>query len=200
MAKMFNDKEKKIIHDRLMEKGKEFFATYGLKKTSVEDLTRAVGIAKGSFYTFFPSKEELYFDILEMEEQVLKEDILHILEHSAPITRSAFKKLLLKSLVWIDDNPFFKRLYTENEYELLFRKLPPESLDTHKDRDLDVTLPLLQNWQKEGRLIPIDLNVMASVLRSFFLLTLHKKEIGESHYEQTIDLIADCLAGGLIRE
>jgi hypothetical protein len=49
MAKMFNDKEKCIIRDRLMEKGKEFSSMYGLKKTNVDDLTRAAGTAKGSF-------------------------------------------------------------------------------------------------------------------------------------------------------
>ena len=37
----------------------------GMKKTSVEQLTKAVGIAKGSFYKFYESKEVLFFAVLE---------------------------------------------------------------------------------------------------------------------------------------
>ena len=36
-----------------------------LKKTSVDQLTKAVGIAKGSFYKFYESKEILFFAVLE---------------------------------------------------------------------------------------------------------------------------------------
>lgn len=34
-------------------------------KTSVEQLTEAAGITKGSFYKFFPSKELLFFAVPE---------------------------------------------------------------------------------------------------------------------------------------
>ena len=36
-----------------------------MRKTSVEQLTEAVGISKGSFYKFFESKELLFFTVLE---------------------------------------------------------------------------------------------------------------------------------------
>ena len=39
--------------------------TLGMKKTSVDQLTKAVGIAKGSFYKFYESKEMLFFAVLE---------------------------------------------------------------------------------------------------------------------------------------
>ena len=36
-----------------------------MKKTSVDQLTKAVGIAKGSFYKFYESKEMLFFAVLD---------------------------------------------------------------------------------------------------------------------------------------
>ena len=36
-----------------------------MKKTSVDQLTKAVGIAKGSFYKFYESKEMAFFAVLE---------------------------------------------------------------------------------------------------------------------------------------
>ncbi|MEV1174059.1 helix-turn-helix domain-containing protein [Nonomuraea sp. NPDC049784] len=42
----------------------QLFATQGLKKTSLDELVAAPGIAKGSFYAFFDSKEELYKEVM----------------------------------------------------------------------------------------------------------------------------------------
>ncbi|NIR71626.1 MAG: TetR family transcriptional regulator [Aliifodinibius sp.] len=69
MPKIFSEEERKTILETLVEKGKELFTLHGLKKTNVEDFTQAAGIAKGTFYAFFASKEDLCFAILEREEQ-----------------------------------------------------------------------------------------------------------------------------------
>ncbi|MGB9202198.1 TetR/AcrR family transcriptional regulator, partial [Methanobacterium sp.] len=68
MPKTFTDKEKEIIRKTLISQGKILFSKYGLKKTSITELTNIAGIAQGTFYNFFESKEELYFEILEQEE------------------------------------------------------------------------------------------------------------------------------------
>ena len=67
--KAFTDKEKQFVTEALMQKGKERFAAFGIKKTTVEDLTQSVNIAKGSFYLFFDSKEDLYFRNLMQEKR-----------------------------------------------------------------------------------------------------------------------------------
>ena len=64
MPKGFSDREKTLIRAQLLSKGRELFATQGIKKANVEDLTRAANISKGAFYLFFNSKEELFFEIL----------------------------------------------------------------------------------------------------------------------------------------
>jgi AcrR family transcriptional regulator len=37
----------------LLRQGSTFLTTYGIRKTNVEDLTRAAGISKGAFYLFY---------------------------------------------------------------------------------------------------------------------------------------------------
>lgn len=59
MAKAFTEEEKKEIREKLLEAGLRLFKEKGLKKVSVRELTEAVSIAQGGFYTFFESKEEL---------------------------------------------------------------------------------------------------------------------------------------------
>ena len=60
MPKAFSEEEKARIRERLLEAGRKRFTRYGLKKTTIEELAGAARIAKGSFYLFFDSKEELY--------------------------------------------------------------------------------------------------------------------------------------------
>ena len=82
MSRSFSDQEKNMIRTVLLEKGRELFARHGLKKTAVGELTAAAGIAQGSFYVFFNSKEELYFEILEMEEAKLSHTHSHPHSHT----------------------------------------------------------------------------------------------------------------------
>lgn len=66
--------------------------------------------------------------------------------------------------------------------ETILRKLPLEKMEAHINKDSAVLLPLIRKWQNEGILCNKDPEVIASVIRTLFLLPLHKKEIGESVY------------------
>ena len=46
MARGFTEREKEIIRNDLINTGRELFGTFGLKKTSIEDLTKVVGLHK----------------------------------------------------------------------------------------------------------------------------------------------------------
>ena len=55
----FTEVERSRIREELLEVGRELFTTRGLRKTSMDDLTRQVGIATSSFYACLESKEAL---------------------------------------------------------------------------------------------------------------------------------------------
>ena len=57
----FTDYETEQLRKALLKETRRCAVTLGMKKTSVEQLTKAVGIAKGSFYKFYESKEMLFF-------------------------------------------------------------------------------------------------------------------------------------------
>ena len=199
MVKGFDEKQRDYIYNRLMEVGKELFGRYGLKKTSIADLTKEVGIAQGTFYNFFSSKEELFFEILEKEEEKLKEGVIKDIL-SKPLTRQNFSIFLKESFDAVDKNPIFKWLYFDNEYELLIRKLPKEKVETHIKRDSENLLPLIQYWQEQGVMVKEKPEIIAAVIRSIFIFTLHKKEIGEEIFSDTISCMMDLISKGLIRE
>ena len=61
----FTDYETEQLHRVLLKETRHCAVTLGMKKTSMDQLTKAVGIAKGSFYKFYESKEMLFFAVLE---------------------------------------------------------------------------------------------------------------------------------------
>lgn len=56
---------KKQKKRKILEKAFELFRKNGYTDTKVEDITRKLGISKGSFYTYFKTKEELLYELLE---------------------------------------------------------------------------------------------------------------------------------------
>jgi AcrR family transcriptional regulator len=49
-----------VVKDRLVATAREAFARRGYAQVNVADICRAAGIAKGSFYRYFDSKEEIF--------------------------------------------------------------------------------------------------------------------------------------------
>ncbi len=65
MPTAFTDEEMKRIRSELIHAGIRLSKELGLQRMSVERLTSAVGIAKGSFYLFFGSKEDFILEVAE---------------------------------------------------------------------------------------------------------------------------------------
>ena len=70
----FTDYETEQLRKALLRETRHCAVTLGMKKTSVEQLTKAVGIAKGSFYKFYENDAKLLL-------QRLPEDVKNIHYH-----------------------------------------------------------------------------------------------------------------------
>jgi len=199
MPKSFTIEERRAISRNLLEKGRELFSTYGLKKTTIDDITDEVGIAKGSFYNFFESKEVLYYEVFLQEEKRLRGKALMSLS-SGDLTPARFKQFLVRTLEVIDQSPTIRRMYLENEYQILMRRLPQEYRDNHTSEDIASLTPLIKKWQSDGKMVKLDPEVITGMIRAFFVLVLHKKDLGEEYFSATIELLAESIANRLIPE
>ena len=65
MGKLSVEK-KEAKKDKIIEKSMELFCEKGYYATKVEEITKALGISKGNFYTYFDSKEEVLYEILNI--------------------------------------------------------------------------------------------------------------------------------------
>lgn len=200
MAKKFSEEEKASIRSRLIEQARHCFSTLGLKKTSVADMTKAAGIAQGSFYLFFESKEELYLEILQQEEARIQQLLMERYFSEQTLTKESFRQFLRDSFAIMENNPLLRQLHEEETMAILLRKWPPEKLEELFESDSRSFGPAIRRLQEQGIISGEHrTEVIVSLIRSVMLLVLHKKQIGDELFPPTLDLLAELIASGLIR-
>ena len=189
----FKDKEKAIIREQLVREGGRLFSSFGLKKTSVEDITAACGIGKGTFYLFFKTKEELLLEILNAEEIETHTHIRKMTE-SGKLTVESFAAILEDTFIRFYDTSVSKTLYELDEFPLLFRKISDEQAEENYQRDMALSTFILSKLP-EQKMKP---EILMGLLRSIFLATLHKDIIGVEVFKDVMKLQIRYIAQGLL--
>ena len=57
----------------LVRAAKQVFAQAGYHAATVDDITRAAGVAKGTFYLYFDEKREIYYEVIRGFLQLIKD-------------------------------------------------------------------------------------------------------------------------------
>ena len=99
--------EKEAKKDKIIEKSMELFREKGYHTTKVEEITKALGISKGNFYTYFGSKEEVLYEILN----IMKNERIKMLEE---IDTNKAPKEVLRDFIEDHSQIFFKYLKRVN--------------------------------------------------------------------------------------
>ena len=196
MAKKFKSREKEIIKKTLLEQGRRLFARNGLKQTSVSQLTRAAGIGQGSFYIFHDSKEDLYFEILEREEDEISR-ALHELLQEPGLTRRRLKQIIFQSLEMLQANDLIRNLLENDEYQQIIRKIPEDKVRKHLDNETRLVAAAVNHHQEAGRLNKIKPSVLRGLFHGLFILYLHSSDIGEAVFPEMMELLIGAISDEL---
>lgn len=198
MARAFSESEKEHIQQRLIDVGRDLFARYGLKKTSLEDLTSPVGIARSSFYLFFDSKEALYLHLLNLEREQVTERVMGASFYATDDMREAIARFIRAVVQEIETNALTRRLVTHpDEMQQFARSFSPEQLAAKNRDSLALIQPYIERGQAAGQIVAGSSEIIAGVIRAVTLLTLHKENIGEHAYPHVLEMMTDLVASGL---
>jgi AcrR family transcriptional regulator len=208
LPQIFSETDRQAIRRTLREKGRELFLRYGLRKTKVSELARAAGIAKGTFYHFFDSKEELCLEIFHHEEEDLRGRLRELLARHED-ARGALRAVLDFSLRFAREDSLLARLRESGEYALLARLRESGEyallargagqarLAEHLSRDVEFVESLLTALRAKGALCPLPPEVVAGILRAVVLLAFHEQEIGPGLYAPALEHLVDWIAQGI---
>lgn len=130
----FTDYEAEQLHKALLKETRRCAVTLGMKKTSVDQLTKAVGIAKGSFYKFFASKEMAFFAVLESIHSELYGVADQVLRRNGglPTSERAAEAVLAVCRRLSDTGDM---VFIEHDAKLLLQRLPDDIKNVHYHDD-----------------------------------------------------------------
>ena len=192
MAKAFTASNREKIKESLLQKGQEYFIRYGLKKTSVEELAKAAGISKGSFYKFFDSKEALFMAIHEELEKKIREDLLEKLENKVePADR--LRVFLKSSFLYLEEDPLLRVVFGREELGNISGIVTSEQFKEHYHQNIHFMKELALQWQKEGIIRQLDIEVVSNLLASTFYIFLQKENLSDDMYFKVVDMLIECL-------
>ncbi|BCB37487.1 TetR family transcriptional regulator [Bacillus cereus] len=93
IIKEYEERRKEIL-----ETAERLFLTKGYTKTTVNDILKEIGIAKGTFYHYFKSKEEVMDEIIM---RIIKEDVnkakVIVSNPNIPVLEKLFRVLMEQS-------------------------------------------------------------------------------------------------------
>lgn len=192
----FSDNEKEVIRQRLLTEGERLFTTFGLKKVSIDEIIAATGIAKGSFYAFYPSKEHLFMDIaVSQQGKMWSEMVAFLQEHSDLSPRELVKQTVMFMLGQFSRYPLIQSIDGDTT-DYLFRKLPKEVIEAHTKDDSAELLKL----EQYGVHFTCDISVVTKILQMLAVNFFNLSQEEEKIRTEIINIMLDGILKEIVRE
>jgi len=187
MPKSYSDEEKSYIKTRLKEEAGKCLAQYGIRKTTVDEIVKRVKIPKGTFYLFYQSKEQLLYEVILEQHEIIEEELLAKLTSISDSERTADKltEILFYYYKLLDSFPALK-LVNSDEFEILARKLPPNIIEEHLNHDDETIKKIAVSFPCRKDL---DYSALKAAFLALYCSTLHKDQIGECDFEKALFLL-----------
>ncbi len=177
MAKAFSQKETDIILNDLKASARKYAVSCGMRKITVEELAKEAGISKGAFYKFYPTKEMLFFELLEELHSEIYEacaDVLMQNQGKPAYQRTA--EAVLEACKLMGQSGMMD--FLEQDVPFLLRRIPAEVLEEHYHGDEVHIKGLLE---KAGLHPEGGMELAAATVRGLFLTVSHRDNIGQKY-------------------
>jgi len=198
MPRAFTAVEKQTIRDKLMEAGRACFLRYGLKKTTIEDLTGPAGIAKASFYLFFRSKEDLYVELFLREMPAMIDRLLDASFRSTSDMREALIRFMRAIIHEIETNEMSRILLDDpSELQRLADALKYDEILARSAEFFAPILEAIAAAQARGEIVAGDPYQIAYSFGLVKLLPVNRDRIPAELYNAMIDFAPQVIADGL---
>lgn len=183
MPASFTPKQQEEIRERLFYEGIQLFRTLGVQRTTVAKLTSACGIAKGSFYSFYASKEGFILALVRWAEEKTEEMLAQKLAGRSQMSAHEFLE--------------FFRDYLYSEYDLMngltiddFLWLKTHMADADLFDPVD-QMELVGTWlslisdAREG----IDRGTVVNLIKSIYAMREHRDTLVEASLADSIEIM-----------
>ncbi|MEM7007744.1 MAG: TetR/AcrR family transcriptional regulator [Thermodesulfobacteriota bacterium] len=147
--------------DEIMKAAANLFSKKTYHDVTMDEIAEEVGVAKGTIYLYFDSKENLYLEILEHTHQtiesILEKEIAK--HHPAP---EKLKNILALIFQFYFQNMDVLRILTRDETRLIQEHF--EFTERWRHRRIKLYRKILEKGIKEGSFRPANTELMALII------------------------------------
>ncbi|WP_313562939.1 TetR/AcrR family transcriptional regulator [Ruminiclostridium cellobioparum] len=187
------DNKKTQIYDS----GKELFSLNGFKDTNVSDITKKAGVAVGTFYNYYSSKEKLFMDIFLDENVKLKKSCLQSIDlNSSPL--DVVRQMLALNVQGMKASPILREWYNRSVFNRIEQIYREENGLENFDFLYDSFYEIILKWQEEGKMRrDIDSKMIMTIFAAIINADTHKEEIGIQYFPEVLDYMSEFIMKGL---
>ena len=192
MPAIFTDADKEELRRSMLEAGWECLLEHGYRATRVEDIARAVGIAPGTFYGFFPSKGAFVAQMVAENRHTLMDSLDVLIERAggAPC-REDLRRWMHSA--WHGKRAIFRYIDVA-DYRKVRAALPD---DVHMGPELvGRALVKISSELARAGLSP-DAELASSLQRVCALTLLAREELAPTALERTVDALIEATLDAL---
>lgn len=184
MAKAFSEEEKEQIKIRIMETALDLFHDKGTKSLSIQELTKRVGIAQGSFYSFWKDKDALVLDVMHFRAQ----QKLDLLEQRFPDSLPDPVGFLTE-IIYMNSMDLMHKGQNQPVYSQSFAILSRVNVDTENRFGVVYQYfleKLASYWKEHGAVRNMDVRGLVNVFAGSFVLFSNSVQFDPEYFDQIL--------------
>ncbi len=190
---------KEEIRDQIIDSASEIFSRFGFRKTTMDEIARAMRKGKSSIYYYFTSKEDIFKAVVEKEAQTLREEVTRAVESSNVPAEKLRNYILARMKVMKNVSNFYDTLKNEYLNHLDFVNKVREKYDKQEIR---ILTGILEEGQKNGVFRTDDPELAAiaivTALKGLEIPLFWSK--ANKNIERRVDDLLNILLYGLLRK
>lgn len=191
---MANKRDKKQL---IFDTARTLFLENGFKQTNVAMITSKASIGVGTFYKYYSSKEEIFYEVYRKENEETKKYIVeHINTDQSP--KELLKQFLSTIIKIGKNNAILAEWYQNSEVSKMIMEQNNEYDFWQHSYVYEFLIDNIKAWRKEGIFRKdISLDTTLALFNSIVVVDNHKEEVGIEHYPKVLELLADMIIEGL---
>ncbi len=172
---------------------KSLFSEKGFKNTNISDITKMAGIASGTFYLYYASKDQLFMDIFLDENIQLKKKIIESVDMDGdPFI--VINEIIKLNINGMNSNPILREWYNRDVFNKIEQNFLMGKGLEHLDFLYDCFIDIINKWQTEGKMrADIDSEMIMAMFTAIINLDMHKDEIGFQYFPDIQSHLIECV-------
>ncbi len=173
------EREQQMRRQLIMNAAQRLFEKKGYESTTVDEIAAEAELGKGTIYSYFKSKDEIYIAILEQGLEILKERVFQVVDGQLSAVETLYALYDTFIQYHRERRDFAETLFVQVD-EQIFLRLGDlvRGLKNKSSEWVELVSGVLQKGIDAGEFIPCDIDRMAKTIIGLILGLILQYEMG----------------------